>query len=192
MRIISGKYKSRKLVDSSYLKDLRPTTDSNRENLFNILGSSKKIKETGFDLRNCNFLDIFCGTGAVSFEALSRGVKFATLIDINQKHLQIVQQNADLLKENNIEYFCIDALRPLVKSPKCYNLIFLDPPYQKNLIKTTLENLDKSNWIAKNALIVIEHSKKEVVNLDEDRFAVLEERRYGNSVFTVINTKSYP
>jgi 16S rRNA (guanine966-N2)-methyltransferase len=186
MRIIAGKHKGRKLTDSSYLKSLRPTTDSNRENLFNILTSSKKIKETNFELQNCNFLDVFCGTGAVSLEALSRGSQFATLIDINRQHLQIAQQNADLLGENNLEYFCFDASKPLVKSIKTHNLVFLDPPYQKNLIKTTLENLEASNWIAQGALIVIEHSKKEVVDLDEDKFLILEERKYGNSIFTIV------
>lgn len=186
MRIISGKHRGRKLVDSSHLKGLRPTTDANRENLFNILNSSKKIRETGFELQNCNLLDVFCGTGAVSLEALSRGAGSATLIDNNRKHLAIAEENADLLKENNLEYFCFDVSRPIVKSAKQYNLVFLDPPYSKNLIEVALQNLDLSGWIANDALIVIEHSRDEVLNLDKDKFVVLEERKYGNSVFTII------
>lgn len=185
MRIISGKYRGRKLADSSHLKDLRPTTDANRENLFNILNSSKKIKEAGFELQNCDLLDVFCGTGAVSLEALSRGMKSATLIDNNRKHLEIVQKNSELLNENNLEYFCFDVSKPILRSTKQYNLIFLDPPYSKNLIKSALENLDLAGWIKPEALIIIEHSKDEMLDLDRNKFVILENRKYGNTLFTI-------
>ena len=96
MRIIAGKYRGRKLTESLHLKDLRPTTDTNRENLFNILYSSKELKQIGFELTNCNLLDVFCGTAAISFEALSRNAQSATLIDTNRQHLAIAKSNADL------------------------------------------------------------------------------------------------
>lgn len=186
MRIISGKYRGRVLVDSSKLNDLRPTTDRNRENLFNILASSRVLKEINFDLNDADLLDLFCGSGAVSFEALSRGVKSATLIDNNAKHLQIAKQNAEMLKEINISFFQNDLSKPLFSSSKKYNFIFIDPPYCQDLIDKTLDNLVKANWIEDGALIVIEHSNQELINFDEC-FKLLDQRHYGISTFTFLH-----
>jgi 16S rRNA (guanine966-N2)-methyltransferase len=184
MRIITGKYKGRKLVEARHLKDLRPTTDANRESLFNILSSSKIIKETGFELQNCDLLDAFCGTGAVSFEALSRGVKSATLIDKNRDHLEIAKQNATILKENNVQYFCCDLNHKTPKSQKQHNLIFIDPPYSKNLAATAFENLSNTGWVANNALIIIEHSFLENLQSLENKLELLEQRKYKETLFS--------
>ena len=184
MRIIAGKYKTRKLVDTKRFKDLRPTTDTNRENLFNILSSSKAIKNTGFELQNCDLLDVFCGTGAISLEAISRGVKSATLIDNSQKHLAVAQENASLLKETSLEYFYFDLSKPVRKSLKQYNLIFIDPPYSKNLAAIAVANLLDSNWISSKALIIIEHSRAEDLQPLEARLSLLEQRKYGETIFS--------
>ncbi len=189
MRVIAGKYRGRKLVDSSHLKELRPTTDSNRENLFNILSSSRIIKESGFDLQDCDILDVFCGTGAVSFEALSRGAKSATLIDKNRDHLEIAKNNAAILKENNVEYFCSDLSRLLPKPKKQYDLIFIDPPYSKNLAAIAFKNLIKSGWIANNALIIIEHSFSENLQEIETELELLEQRKYKETIFSFFKIK---
>ena len=186
MRIISGTHRGRILADCSRLNDLRPTTDRNRESLFNILNSSKILKEIDFDLGNSDLLDLFCGSGAVSFEALSRGVKSATLIDNNSKHLQIAKQNAEMLKENNISFFQSDLSKPLFSTGKEYNFIFIDPPYSKNLIDKTLDNLITANWIKNGALIVIEHAKEELIKLGE-HFKLLDQRQYGISIFTFLH-----
>lgn len=188
MRIIAGKYRGRKLVEARMLKDLRPTTDSNRENLFNILSSSKTIQNTGFELQNCHLLDVFCGTGAVSFEAISRGAKSATLIDNNPKHLEIAKENSFSLKENNLQYFCFDLTGQAIKAGKQHNLIFIDPPYSKNFAAIAFENLAKSGWIDQSALIIIEHSRAE--NLPEGKLKLLEQRQYGKTIFSFfIQTK---
>lgn len=186
MRIISGKYRGRILVDCSKLKDLRPTTDRNRESLFNILNSSKILKEINFDLSNANLLDLFCGSGAVSFEALSRGIKSATLIDNNAKHLQIAKQNSEILKETNVNFFQNDLSKPLFTSNKKYNFIFIDPPYSQDLIHKTLDNLVASKWMEDGALIVIEHAKEELIKFNE-RFELLDQRQYGISIFTFLH-----
>ena len=81
MRIISGKFKGKKLADIANTKGLRPTTDRNREALFNILFSAKFIKEIDFTIKNASILDMCCGTGAVGFEALSHGAKSVLFID---------------------------------------------------------------------------------------------------------------
>jgi len=184
MRIIAGKYRGRKLVEARHLKELRPTTDANRESLFNILSSSKIIKETGFELQNCDFLDAFCGSGAVSFEALSRGVKSATLIDKNRDHLEIAKENALILKETNLEYFYFDLTRKSPKAKKEHTLIFIDPPYSKNLAAAAFENLLNTGWIANNSLIVIEHSFLENLQPVADKLELLEQRKYKDTIFS--------
>lgn len=186
MRIIAGKHRGRKLVDCSKLKDLRPTTDRNREALFNILNSSRVLREIGFELNGTNVLDVFCGSGAISFEALSRGAKLAGLIDKNAKHLEIAKENAKILKETNIEFFQSDLERPIFAAKKSYNLIFLDPPYAQNLINNSLNNLTKAGWIEDKALIVLESNQDEEIKLDEKNFKFLDKRDYDKTVFTFL------
>lgn len=189
MRIIAGKYRGKKLVDAKHLNNLRPTTDSNRENLFNILSSSKLIKETGLELQNCNLLDAFCGTGAISFEALSRGAKSATLIENNGEHLNLAKENAAILKESNLKYFCFDLSKSIPLSKKQHNLIFIDPPYSKNLALIAVENLVKSGWVADNALIIIEHSFSENLQPTQNKLFFLQQRKYKDTIFSFYKIK---
>ena len=183
MRIIAGKDRGRKLFDCSKLKSLRPTTDSNRENLFNILKSSRTLREIGFKLENSDLLDVFCGSGTISFEALSRGVRSATLIDNNFSHLEVAKKNALLLNSQNIEFYQMDALKINPFSNKKYNFIFIDPPYQKNMAIISLNSINSANLISDKALIVIESSKTEDLVLDENKFTLLDKRKYGMTVF---------
>lgn len=186
MRIITGKYRGRKLIESSKFKDLRPTSDKNRENLFNILFSSKEILSSGFAIENCDFLDAFAGSGAVSFEALSRGARSASLIDKNRDHLNLAKQNAENFGEKNLKYFCFDLSKKIPSADKEYNLIFIDPPYNKNLIQPALQNLLESGWIAHNAIIIIEHSIGEKLENISEEFEVLLVRQYKETVFTFL------
>ncbi len=187
MRIISGKYKAKKLADCKHLKDLRPTTDSNRENLFNILQFSKKInnwQKTDFKLSNYNFLDVFCGSGAVSFEALSRGVISATLVDFNKDHLTLAKENAKILNENNINFLCLDLSKKVIAAQKKYNLIFIDPPYSKNIAQVAINNLIEAGWIEKNALVIIEHCLNENLKDLNKELQPIEQRQYKQTTFS--------
>ena len=184
MRIISGKYRGRKLVDCKAFRALRPTSDKNRENLFNVLFSSKAIKATGFELQNSHLLDVFSGSGAVSFEALSRGALSAAMIDNNREHLEIAKANAEMLQENNLEYFCFDVSKTIFKNRRQYNLIFIDPPYYKNLAATAVINLLNAGWIEDNALIIIEHSLDEKLAEIEQKLKLLEQRKYKDTIFS--------
>ncbi|HLD77081.1 MAG TPA: 16S rRNA (guanine(966)-N(2))-methyltransferase RsmD [Rickettsiales bacterium] len=167
MRIIAGKLKNRKLLESSHLKDLRPTTDKNRETVFNILNSAKFLQEIDFSLQDCNVLDLCCGTGAIAFEAISRGASYVLLVDNNSKHLEIAKQNAQKFAvENEVEFLLCDAEKlPFAK--KVFNLIFVDPPYSVNT-KKMVTNLLEKKYLDKNSLIIIESDKN-----FEDNFAGL-------------------
>lgn len=180
MRIISGELKGRKLIDSSHLKDLRPTTDRNREALFNILNSAKSLREIAFSIEDLSVLDICCGTGAVAFEALSRGAKNALLIDKNFKHLEVAKENAKNLALENKTEFLLTDVEKLALAKKTYDLIYIDPPYSidaKNIVKNLLER----NWVHEKSLIIIESAKE--INYEECGLRMLDSRKYGISRF---------
>lgn len=190
MRIITGKHKGRKLLDCYKLKDLRPTTDRNREGLFNILSSGAFLEN--FDLRKCDLLDVFSGSGSISFEALSRGLRSATLIDINPDHIELSKNNAKILgEERNCQFINFDLSKPIFQSNQSYNLIFIDPPYHKNLIEGALSNLIKGNFITKDALIIIEYSVYDEVDLSKIKeLNLIAEKKYSKTIFNFFSLKA--
>jgi 16S rRNA (guanine966-N2)-methyltransferase len=157
MRIIAGKFKGKKLVNTTHLKDLRPTTDRNRETLFNVL-SSGKFANAAFSFHEKNILDICCGTGAIGFEALSRGAKLAVFVDKNQEHLDVAKKNAEKLElKSEVDFFLCSAekFRKNVGRHIEFDLIYLDPPYSLNP-SSIIENLLKNKIITANSLLIVE------------------------------------
>lgn len=166
MRIVAGKFRHRQLVDSSKFKNLRPTTDSNREALFNILLNGNIVKEINFSLLNCDVLDLCCGTGAIGIEALSRGAQTATFIDNNQQHLLLAKKNAEqLMILNNCQFIQSDALK-LPICQKKYQLIFIDPPYDFDYW-LIIEELENKGYFTGGNLIVIEHKNFQEKNFND-------------------------
>ncbi len=180
MRIVAGKFRGRKLTDSSHLKDLRPTTDKNREALFNILFSAKFIREMNFEINGTTVLDLCCGTGAVAFEALSRGASQALLVDKNSAHLEVAKKNAQIFGVENAVKFLLADAEKLPQSSQIYNFIYIDPPYAYNASQL-VQNLVEKNWADKNSLIVIE-AGKDVVTVEGLR--LLDSRQYGITRFS--------
>lgn len=189
MRIITGKFRGRNLLKSDHLKSLRPTTDKNREALFNILSFGKfdkglakgLAKGLDFKLIDSKILDLCCGTGSIGFEALSRGAKFITFIDNNREHLELVKKNAELLKvESDSEIICADA-RNLLANKNEFDLIFLDPPYSEESLPI-IKNLFEKNFIHEKTLLVVEmKSGKEPESFLP--LTLLENRKYGSTSF---------
>jgi 16S rRNA (guanine966-N2)-methyltransferase len=137
--------------------------DRVREALFNILAHRDWGKQIGdlFEDENLHVLDAFCGTGALAFEAISWGAKHATLFDRDASALKVARQNAIALgisKQCSIS--SADATQPPKASHPC-KLIFLAPPYRKDLIPPSFAALDAAGWIAPHALIVAETAKTE-------------------------------
>lgn len=182
MRIIAGKFRGKNLAKSDYLKELRPTTDKAREALFNILSHGKKIKETGFELVGANVLDVCCGSGAVGFEAISRGAKSVSFIEKNRDHLDLVRKNSDLLQlTDEVKIMSLDA-KKLPKNSEVFDLVFLDPPYAEDysaIISTLLEQ----NWISEKTLFVVESQSKKSHDFVPENFTLLDERDYGRGSF---------
>jgi len=190
MRIISGEFRGRKLVDSLHLKKtLRPTTDMGREALFNILFSARSLKEIGFDLHGANILDVCCGSGAVAFEALSRGAKSAVLIDNNRAHLEVARQNAAHLKvEDRVKILQQDA-KKLGKNSEVFDLVFIDPPYSEDY-NSIVSSLVAQGWIQKKSLVVIEYDKTSDLENISQFLKEVETRDYGKTSFKFLQLKN--
>ena len=185
MRIISGKHKGRKI---ELLKEaggkVRPTSEFAREAIFNIL-SHGKLAADGYSFIGKAVLDVFCGTGAFGLEALSRGAKSVTFIDQSREALASVRHNIiNIHEENNAELIQTNASK-LGKARKDYSLIFLDPPYFEKLLVPTLLALHNGGWIAQDALIVIEHDAKEIIEIPEF-FEIINQRKYGRAVVQLL------
>ena len=185
MRIISGKFRGRKLVDCEKLKNLRPTTDKNREAFFNILQSAKFLKDLDFSLIDCNFLDLCCGSGAVGLEAISRGAKKVFFVENNHQHLEILRQNIELLKVENQTKILKENVKNLNFLNENFDLIFLDTPYNENY-QEIVENLLQKKYLTNKNLLVVEFEAKKFNNFSEffeKNFEILDQRIYGISLF---------
>lgn len=149
MRVISGKFRGRKLKAVPGLRT-RPTTDKVKEAVFNMLG----LQINGL------VLDLFAGSGALAIEAVSRGADFAVLVDRQYQAIKTIKENIALTKEiNNFEIIKADAfriLKMLAEKNYKFNYVFLDPPYKQQKIVAVLQQLKELNLLAKDAIIVCE------------------------------------
>lgn len=186
MRIIAGKYRGRR-IESIQGKELRPTMGVTREAIFNILSHGQFVDL----LPGCRVLDLFCGCGTFSMEALSRGAAHVTCMDIKSEHLQVARANIDHLQETTHATFIrADSSNPPPASTPC-NLIFMDPPYYKNLALPTLQRTLSAGWLTPDAVVVIETGVKESFTLPEG-FEAYETRKYGNSRIHIFQRSSSP
>ena len=162
MRIISGKFRGRKLIRFK-TENIRPTTDKTRESIFNIIISYLKINEESnlLPFKKFNVLDIFAGTGALGFESISRGAENVTFIEKSKENLNILYKNINLLKVNEKVKIIKRSIRKVKKIDGKFDLIFIDPPYRMNIIqKKTLKKIIEFKILKKKTLIVLEHSRK--------------------------------
>ena len=181
MKIISGIYARKQLANCDNL-NFRPTTNKNREALFNIL----KHNKFGFSLQNSVMTDICCGSGVIGFEALSCGAKQVIFLDNNLNHLKIVAKNIAILQVQNMTKTILSSVYNLPINQQKIDFLFLDPPYILNYAKIIIE-LEQKNWLASNSLLVVEWGKKS--NIDNHYFEqfsflkILDIRAYGETFF---------
>ena len=155
MRIIAGTARGRR-IEAPEGRNTRPTLDRIRENLFNILQTR---------IQDSVILDLFAGSGALSFEAISRGASRAVLCDNDRSAYRTEKQNASALSfEKQTEIFCCDwktALRNLRQRGDKFDLIFLDPPYRMTDLRQVSVQLE--DLIAEDGLVILEHEAKQSV-----------------------------
>lgn len=155
MRVIAGKFKSRKLKGPGLLS-LRPTSDRLRETLFNILGPS---------VEDSLFVDLYAGTGAIGIEAISRGSREVIFVESSPRAARLARENLAALDifsgAELIEEDAAKALEKLTKRRVLADFVFLDPPYESTGEHVaTLEFLDASHLIAPQGIVIVEHSRK--------------------------------
>ena len=169
MRIISGIKRGHKLITPRG-NNARPMTDKNRETIFNIILHSKELADCGFELDNAIILDLFAGTGAFAFEAVSRGAKEAILVENDQYMIDIIFKNAEKLSMNaDVSLIEKDATGIWADDlSKDIDLVFIDPPYEKKLEFKAIKNLLKKKIIKKNKIVIVEqYIKESIVTYEE-------------------------
>jgi len=181
MRIIAGEFRSRTLIAPKG-DATRPTTGRARESLFNVLNNL-----IHFD--HIRVLDLYAGSGAFSFEALSRGAKHATLVERNRHAIIAIDANAKSLQVKDlVSVFHSDVLAFLRKQSKQFDLIFADAPYDdvssRELLPTML--LERA---AREGLCIIEHRSSDKIVLSKDA-KLLKELNAGEASFTIFNRNS--
>lgn len=153
MRIITGKYGRRRFqVPRSF--SARPTTDFAKENLFNVLNNLTELEDT-------LALDLFAGTGSISFELLSRGCKRVTAVEANNAHASFIAQVAKELKTNDLQLIRGDVFRFLQSArPESYDIIFADPPYKLEKLETIPLIIIEKGLLRAEGLFIMEHPRE--------------------------------
>ena len=179
MRIVAGNYRGKKLYSPAG-EDVRPTSDMARESVFNILRSKLD------DFSEVSLLDVFAGTGAFGFEAISRGVKEVCFID---KDISTIKKNAALFEKEKgkINVLKADALK-LPRASARYSLVFMDAPYNKGLNEKALVQLALNGWLSDNALVIVETARDEALSFGNG-FEAIDERTYGAAKFTFLKLR---
>ena len=195
LRILSGKLKGRKIP---YMKGgtHRPSKNKLREALFSILSSGDFAHE-GLD--GSNFLDLFSGTGAIGFEAISRGAAHVTLIDLEYDSIEFTKKIAkEFGIDQDMSFLRANAISLPIAS-KIYNIVFIDPPYKnatKELVEKILKQLWQKHWVDGNTRIIFElYRTNDISNENltfqssesgtEYRFSIDQTKLYGNSKLVI-------
>jgi 16S rRNA (guanine(966)-N(2))-methyltransferase RsmD len=180
MRIISGTSKGRKLV-TPRSQSLRPTSDRVKESIFNILQD---------DIVGKVVLDLFAGTGNLGIEALSRGAKKTIFVEKGRQALRLIQRNLTQFGlESQSEILPKDANRAigiLKQKGESFDLILMDPPYEKGLIQRTLMKLNSYPIYHKDSILVIEHDRREPLSTVMDGWNLIRQRRIGDTVISFL------
>lgn len=179
MRITGGQYKNRKLVVPEG-KDVRPTSDRMRQTLFNMIRHARWADD--FDLDGAYVLDLFCGSGALGIEALSQGAKHCTFVDMD---VTSIKSNASaILPNDDFETIKTNAVTFKPRNVQSYDLVFMDPPYNKDLIEPAIQNLIQNQTIKQNCLIIAESEKG--YSIDINHIEVIETRTQGQSSLHIL------
>ncbi len=174
MRIISGIYKGKRLTAPKNLP-VRPTTDFGKESLFNMISND-------YDIDELSVLDLFSGTGNISYEFASRGAKEIMCIDGNFHCVSYIKKTSKELNFGQISAFKNDVFSYLKKYPKQYDIIFADPPYELKNINEIAELVFEKNLLSPNGQLIIEHDR----NWDFSEHAnFVKHRKCGNVNFSI-------
>ena len=173
MRIISGKYKSRR-IDVPHNITARPTTDFAKEGLFNLLNNQ-------IDFEDIDVLDLFAGTGSLSLEFISRGARNVVSVKKNEIQSCFIRNTYKMLNIDNLMLIKGDVFRYLETCRMKFDVIFADPPYELPHLTGIPDLIFKHNLLKEDGLFILEHSAK---NSFENHPNFSHHRHYGNVNFT--------
>ena len=156
MRIISGKYRGRTIVPPRNLR-ARPTTDFAKENLFNVLGNL-------VDFEDLDVLDLFSGTGSISYEFASRDARSVTSVEVNSVHHNFIRQTARDLKFENFFAVKANVFLYLKSCVKKFDLIFSDAPYDLEGSEEVIRLVFERDLLTEDGILIFEHSKDQDVS----------------------------
>ena len=173
MRIISGKYKGRAINPPKNLR-ARPTTDFAKENLFNVLTNL-------IDFEQCDVLDLFAGTGSISYEFASRGARSVTSVEINAVHCDFIRRTARELGCRALYPVKANAFLYLKSCPKQFDVIFSDAPYDLDGSERIVESVLQNDLLREGGMLIFEHSRKMDFSTHESFW---QQRSYGSVQFS--------
>lgn len=186
MRVIAGTARSLKL-ETPKGSDTRPTTDRIKETLFNMLQ---------FDLQGARFLDLFAGSGGIGIEAISRGAAEAVFVDNDKESQRSIMQNLEHTRfENRARLMKQDVFVALqmLEYQGSFDIIFMDPPYGKELERKVLEYLTMSSLVTEDTLIVFEASLETATDyIEELGYTLLKEKCYKTNKHVFCQRKHSP
>lgn len=167
MRVISGKYRGKKLKEFD-LVTTKPTLDRVKESIFNLIQ---------FDVADSVVLDLFAGTGGLGIEAISRGASKTFLIDNNPNAIKIINDNLKGI-EGDYKVIKQDALSFLKTTNEQFDIVLLDPPYQTDLGILSIDFIVKNNLLKNNGIIIFETSEDKDFKFDYSNLQI-SKKKYG-------------
>jgi 16S rRNA (guanine(966)-N(2))-methyltransferase RsmD len=174
MRIISGKYGGRRINPPHNMPYTRPTTDIAKEGLFNILQNRVQID-------GARTLDLFGGTGCISYELASRGASNLTIVEKDPQMLGFIKKNIEMLKMEDVQLLQMDVFQYLSTCKNQYDIIFAGPPYALNTIDQLPKIIVEQNLISPEGYFILEHTPRN----DYKKFPGYSfERNYGTTIFS--------
>lgn len=174
MRIIAGKFGGRKIKPPVKMPYTRPTTDIAKEGLFNIL-------QTRLDLEDAKTLDLFGGTGCISYELASRGASDQTIVEKDPQMAGFIQKNLDMLGVKQARVLRMDVFQYMNNCEDAYDFIFAGPPYALGTIDEIPKIIVSRNMIAPEGFFILEHTPR---NSYKNYPGYSFERNYGTTIFS--------
>lgn len=175
LRIIAGNWRSRQLIFED-TPGLRPTPARIRETVFNWLQH---------DVKGSHCLDLYTGSGALGFEAASRGAKTVVLVENNAQACRLIKENTLKFAAQQIKIIQNDVFRFLAGDAKQFEVVFLDPPFFKDLAQQTCHWLEDKGWLANNAKIYVEVEKQLLLDNMPENWQCMNEKTSGEVSYYV-------
>ena len=177
MRIISGKFKGKPLKELKY-DHIRPTGDKVKQALFT---------KFQFEIKDARVLDLFCGTGGLGIEAISRGAGEVVFVDKNPKSTALTKENLRSIKID-AKVFTAPYDKALSKLDGKFDMILVDPPYKCGFYQDVIKLIYEYDLLAEDGSIVVEHAKEDEFAFDN--FEIYDQKRYGTVMLTFLKNKT--